>query len=153
MHPLLFRPSFFPLVMILALSPIQLVAAADSFNPLSVKLTVTESAGLARIQEPITIGIPIPQTANILDTSKMKITATNGTTSIPAQFTVLTRWGGLATDTAKPIYWVQADFEADVPAGTIATFYLKNDGSYIPTGMTATSASAFTVTTGTATSS
>lgn len=125
--------------------------AADSFSPLSVKLTLTEPVGLARTQEPVTLGIPVPKSANVLSISSMRITASDGATSVPAQFTILSRWGGLVTDATKPIYWVQADFEADVTAGAIATFYLKNDGSYSPTSMTGTTTSSFTVNTGAAT--
>ncbi|MBI3812624.1 MAG: hypothetical protein HY283_10570 [Nitrospirae bacterium] len=120
-------------------------------SPISVKLTVTEPAGISRTQEPVTLGIPIGQSYNVMDVASLRITAADGTTSLPAQFTVLSRWGGLATDTTKPINWVQTDFEADVPASTSATFYLKNDGSYAPTGMAATTSSAFTVNTGAAT--
>lgn len=102
---------------------------ADSFSPLSVKLTITEPSGVSRTQEPVSTGIPLPIASNILDTNILRVVKADGITGVPAQFTVLARWDGLITDVTKPIKWVLVDFQADAAANGTSIYYLKDGGT------------------------
>mgnify|MGYP001581773158 CR=1 FL=1 len=147
------RSLFFFLMIMLSLIGSHWAEAADSFTPLSVKLTVDEPAGLARTQEPVTTGIPLPKNANIFDSNTLRIVGADGVTTIPAQFQVISRWDGLISDTTKPIKWVLVDFQADVVANATATYYLKDGGTGTAmSGITTTAtAGQFSISTGAAT--
>ena len=124
-------------------------AATDSFAPLSVELTVSETAGLARTQEPVTLGVPLPRSANIADAASLRVVAADGATPVPAQIQVTARWDGPPADTTKPIRWALIDFQADVAANGSATYYLKDGGGSAPSGIiVTTTASQITVATG-----
>lgn len=62
---------------------------------------------------PVTIGIPVRQADNILNTTALRIKAPGGAV-VPASFRVLSRWRGLANDGTKPVKWVLADFTPTV---------------------------------------
>jgi len=96
-----------------------------SFASLNVPLTVSDYAGIARANDPVTSGIPIPESANILSINQFQITDSSGN-NVPAQFTVTSRWRGTLDDSSKPIKWVLLDFQADVPANGTSVYYLKN---------------------------
>lgn len=96
--------------------------------PLSIENSRAEDA---RVQEPVTSGIPLPEDAGISDVSALAILNAQGQV-VPAQFTVLARWKGLVSDTSKPIKWTLVDFQADVPAGAGAAYTLSTAGQNIP---------------------
>lgn len=100
---------------------------AGSTSALSVKLTVRESHGVDRINEPVTSGIPLPRSAGILSTEALHLVDPAGQT-VPAQFGVLSRWGEGGGGSEGPIRWVLVDFQATVPAAGQATYLLRNDG-------------------------
>ncbi len=99
-----------------------LFAAADSYGLTS--LTISEPAGTDRISEPVTSGIPLPESANIQSIENLYLTDDRGNI-IPAQYTVLSRWGGTPDDGTKAIKWVLLDFQVDMDADTTKTCYLK----------------------------
>ena len=105
-----------------------LLLCNDSFASLNVPLTVTDYAGITRTNDPITSGIPIPESENISSINQFQITDSSGN-NVPAQFTVTSRWHGTPDDGSKPIKWVLLDFQANVPALGTAVYYLKNEGA------------------------
>ena len=96
-----------------------------SFASLNVPLSITDHAGIARISDPVTSGIPLPETANITSINQLQLTDSSGN-NVPAQFTVTSRWRGTPDDSSKAIKWVLLDFQADVPANGTSVYYLKN---------------------------
>ena len=80
---------------------------------LDVPLTVTDHAGVTRVSDPVTSGVPLPRAANVTDVAQLQLTDADGQ-SVAAQFTALARWGGAPDDATKPIKWVLVDFQADV---------------------------------------
>ncbi|MHC4715895.1 MAG: golvesin C-terminal-like domain-containing protein, partial [Planctomycetota bacterium] len=88
----------------------------------TVDLTIPEIAGFARVAEPVTSGVPLPDGAV---TATDNIRLMQGAQEVPAQFKVLARWDGLTDDPSKYIKWVLVDFQADVSAGASATYTLE----------------------------
>jgi len=62
---------------------------------------------------PVTIGVPLAESASLLDASQLAVTDPGGA-PVPAQARVLARWQGLANDTTKPIKWALLDFKPTV---------------------------------------
>jgi len=87
-----------------------------------VPLTLTERAGVARFDEPVTGGVPLPEGA-VEDAGKLALVGPNGK-PVPAQFTVATRWYP-----GKSVKWVLLDFQASVPANGKAVYYLTDRGA------------------------
>lgn len=117
----------------------------EKFN---IPLYIQNSAMVDRLKEPVTSGIPIPQQANITDVRMLQIIANQNpvllasssfetnklvdlhareTSVIPAQFKVLSRWGGTPDDGSKPIKWVLANVQVDVPAHGASIYYLRSE--------------------------
>ncbi len=98
--------------------------ALPAYSQLAVPLTIQEAlypgaptTGIARSQDPVTVGVPIADSSNITSTSQFGLSgATVG------QFRVLGRWP------SGNIMWVQVDTQADVPAGG------KNTSIFLTTG-------------------
>ncbi|MBD3357477.1 MAG: DNRLRE domain-containing protein, partial [Chitinivibrionales bacterium] len=101
-----------------------------SYGALYVPLHVEDYAGIERVREPVTSGIPIPEEERITSVSRLAMTDAQGV-RIPAQFSVLSRWKGAVGDTTKPIKWVLVDFQADVTGNGNAVYYLDDSGSNI----------------------
>jgi hypothetical protein len=95
---------------------------------LEVPIRLTESAGVARVGEPVSVGVPIPRDL-VMDTSRLCVLDPSGKKA-PAQFEVLMRWFPTAKypDGKKSIRWVLVDFQADVPANGEATYRLSASG-------------------------
>jgi len=110
----------------LAVAP-AVVGGGTSTGALNIPLTVTESLGLPRPLEPVTVGVPFPKSAAITDTANLALL--DGAASLPAQFRVLSRWDGPATDATLPIRWVLVDSQMSLGAGETRTLTLKNSGS------------------------
>ncbi|HOX05647.1 MAG TPA: hypothetical protein PK280_04520 [Planctomycetota bacterium] len=90
---------------------------------LSVKLNLTERAGVARTAEPVSGGVPLPAGA-IKDVSELAVLDAAGK-PVPAQFAVLNRhWDS----DGKPPKWVLVSFQADVPASGKAAYTLVTGG-------------------------
>lgn len=91
-----------------------LVIFISSAYAAQVELTVSESAGIQRINEPVTSGVPLPEGA-VFSPDNFKLTDLNGN-EIPMQAQVTSRWGPLE-DTSKSIKWILLDFQASLNAG------------------------------------
>ncbi|HLD21826.1 MAG TPA: hypothetical protein VJB65_02905, partial [Patescibacteria group bacterium] len=76
---------------------------------LNVPLTVADTANVKRSYSTVTSGVPLPRSADIKRKKALRIVNAKGK-AIPAQFTVLARWGGKPKDRNKPIKWVLVDF-------------------------------------------
>jgi len=85
-----------------------------------VKILVTDTAGIARQNFPVTRGIPFPQ-GRLSDIKGCSVTDRNEE-SIQAQFRVLGRWPD------GTIKWLLTDFQATVEAGGSSTYTLDTDG-------------------------
>tara|TARA_Y100000310_G_scaffold155538_1_gene155016 strand:+ start:584 stop:4981 length:4398 start_codon:yes stop_codon:yes gene_type:complete len=88
-----------------------------------IELTVPETSGIDRVDEPVTSGVPLPEGA-ITSTANLKLWDNTQTTEIPAQFKVLSRWGDLDNLSAS-IKWVLVDFQANINAGQTGIYYLE----------------------------
>ncbi|MBN1428511.1 MAG: hypothetical protein JXB07_09000 [Anaerolineae bacterium] len=98
------------------LAPTDLNVPLQVFNPLDI----------ARADEPITSGIPIPRELSITNPIVLRLVDAGGA-AVPAQFTPLARWGAAPGETGAPIRWVLVDFQASVdPLGT--TYYFLQEG-------------------------
>ncbi|MBI4672531.1 MAG: DNRLRE domain-containing protein [Chloroflexi bacterium] len=91
---------------------------------LNVALTVRENNGVARVNDPVTQGVPLPFNAYVYNASTL-VLSNASQQAVPAQFTVLARWGGAPDDASKPIKWVLVDFQANVAANGSAIYQLK----------------------------
>ena len=99
----------------------------DAPTALNVALQVRNDLDVVRITEPLTSGVPLPAELGITDAGSLQLLTQDGS-SVPAQFTVLARWGGTANDSTAPIKWVLLDFLADVPPKDTAYYYLQQGG-------------------------
>ncbi|MBW2148328.1 MAG: hypothetical protein JRI22_15040 [Deltaproteobacteria bacterium] len=122
----IFRP--FPVSFILLMLALFTMTGPARAQALDVSLTIAEDAGYARMDEPMTSGVPLPRSAGITSTSSLRLVDESGDT-VPAAFMVLGRWGGAPRDTSRPIRWVLIDTNVSVPAYGSVTFRLRNDGA------------------------
>lgn len=108
------------LLLSLAVSPLLV------HGQLSVPLAVPEFSGVARVNEPVRSGVPLPRYAEIFSPSNLRLLRAG--VPVPARFTVLGRWASSAADTNAPIRWVLVDFNADVPASGTNVWTLTEGG-------------------------
>ncbi len=87
-----------------------------------VKLTVTESAGVARSSGAVTSGVPFARGA-VRDLGKLSVSA-NGR-PIPAQFIKLAPWDD------GSVRWALMDCQVSVPAGGKSELVVRDDGKNI----------------------
>ncbi len=99
---------------------------ATNCYALDVTLTIDEPASVARTDEVINFGVPIAEQDNIVSVSQLGLTGSDGLMNIPAQFTVLSRWGG-ARSGSNPIRWVLVDFQDTIDASGTNTYHLKDN--------------------------
>lgn len=100
---------------------------------LNVPFEVNNWPDIARTQEPVTAGIPLPQGA-VTDITKLRITDGSGNT-VPAQFKWLSKWwweknAGLTQDPS--LKWVLCDFQATVASKNKAVYTIRDDNSSTP---------------------
>ncbi|MBI5093233.1 MAG: hypothetical protein HZB26_12435 [Candidatus Hydrogenedentes bacterium] len=93
---------------------------------LDVPLEVKEPSGVTRSAEPVTVGVPLPNTPGFTNTASLALY--DGATVIPAQFRVLSRWGGTVDAADCPLRWVLVDFQAALTANETRTYHLKDTG-------------------------
>ncbi|MBI3949167.1 MAG: hypothetical protein HY314_01745 [Acidobacteria bacterium] len=105
--------------------------AAWQPGALNVPLTVQETTGAARTNEPVTSGVPIPRDTNLTNLSALRLLDSAGR-PVAAQFTPLARWGGAPGDASKPVRWLLLDFQADAPARSTKSFRLVSSGGASP---------------------
>ncbi len=95
--------------------------------PSALMLTVRETAGVARSNEVVRSGVPLPRSLKIRNTNSLAIINASGT-AVPAEFRVLARWHAGRNDDV-PIQWLLVTFPATVSANSSATYRLVTDGS------------------------
>lgn len=100
----------------LASAALLLCASRGWAAPLAVPLVVSEPAGVARSESPVTVGVPLP--AGRGRDPDLWVAAPNGQ-PVPTQTRVLERWPDGAPR------WVLVDFLASVAARATATFTLR----------------------------
>jgi len=92
-----------------------------SVAAVEVRLTVTERAGVARVAEPVSNGVPFPRGAlKVEDAANLALFDAAGK-PVPAQFQVTDRWWAFD----KSVRWVLVSFVADVPAKGAAVYTLR----------------------------
>ncbi|MCS7023284.1 MAG: hypothetical protein NZV14_00660 [Bryobacteraceae bacterium] len=94
-----------------------LLAAVD------VPLTVEETAGVRRVAEPVTFGVPLPRGA-LTDTEKLRLFGPDGK-PVAADFRVVNRWWEDQAAQVASIQWLHGDFQASVPAHGKLTYHLR----------------------------
>ena len=102
-------------------------AASRTPTKVDVPITLMETAGVARVGEPVSVGVPMPR--NLLTaaggTGGLYLLGPDGK-QVPAQYEVLMKW--FPTEKypkAAGTRWVLVDFLADVPANGKATYRLR----------------------------
>lgn len=96
-----------------------------ALGSLSIPLTARERLGVARVNEPVQSGVPLPRGAQLLTTSGLSVLDAEGNV-VPADFDVLSRWGGTPVDATKPIKWLLVSLPVSVAANGSATFTLTD---------------------------
>lgn len=76
-----------------------------------------------RPQTPVSWSIPFAVSDNLTDVQDLEIV--QGNQVVPAQFTVLSRWGGTRDDISRPVRWVLADVQTHLPASTELDFTVR----------------------------
>jgi hypothetical protein len=94
-------------------------------SSLITTLTVTDYAGINRINDPVTSGVPLPASLNITSAGQLSLVDQLGNV-VPSQYSVLARWNGTVNDSTKPIKWVLVDFQANVSANATSTYNLMS---------------------------
>src|SRR5579863_1755290 len=122
-----------------------------------VPLTLTDRSGVARTNEGVTTGVPIPQSANVLDVRNLMVTSSNagscsGGSTVSSMLHVVERWNGAPSDATKPIRWVWVEIVVPslLPNGSVV-YCLKDRVGADPGGspLTVTNSGGFiTVNTG-----
>jgi hypothetical protein len=114
-----------------------LLLAGATFLPsqsLDVPLTLEETAGVDRVGEPVTFGVPLPKGV-LRDVARLRLYGSDGK-PVPASFRAVSRWWDDAATQAQSIRWVHADFFADVPSRQRRVYHLRlsNEPQPAPAG-------------------
>ncbi len=110
-----------------------LLAAASmsaTAQTLDVPLTIEEPAGVKRISEPVTAGIPLPK-GLVRDAERLRLYGPDGKMT-PAYFRPVNRWWSDASTQLPSIQWVHVDFFADVEAGAKAIYRVGTSDALAP---------------------
>jgi len=94
---------------------------------LSVSVSVIETAGVARRDSPVTVGVPLPSHAPA-ELDAFRLLADDGS-EIATDRWAIARWHGAPADTARPIRWLGVSFVADSAPHEIRTVTLVADTS------------------------
>jgi len=103
------------------------VEAPPAPTGLNVPLRVRNPLEVARSEEPVTSGVPLPRELGLTDAGGLRLVDGAGE-PVPAQFTPLARWGGAPDDERAPIRWVLVDFQASVGPQDVADYFLQEGG-------------------------
>jgi fibronectin type III domain protein len=96
--------------------------------PSQLKLTVRETAGVARSGEVVRSGVPLPRSLNLRSVAGLTL-VDGGGSRVPAEFEATARWNAALSDGTAPIQWLLVTFPATVPAHGTATYRVVTDGS------------------------
>jgi len=103
-------------------------ATPGSGRSLSVPLTVTDRAGIARALEPVTSGVPVARELDLKATEGLRV-LDGADREVPAQFEITSRWGGGPDDRSRPARWVLVDFQASTGSGGSTAYTLVSGRS------------------------
>lgn len=95
-----------------------------------VAIHVRETAGVDRVDEPATFGVPIAEDEGIHDVSRLAVFDPDGK-RVAAQFRVLERWRASPLDDDHPIKWVLVDLQMDVAANSSASYLLRDTATLV----------------------
>lgn len=109
-------------------SPASDLILQQTANPNELILTVSEIAGVARQDEVLRSGVPIPRNLGLTSVDNLAIVDSSGTL-VPAEFQVTARWNAGRNDSAAPIQWLLVTFPAAVGANEMTTYQVIWDGS------------------------
>ncbi len=96
-----------------------------SASAVEVGLTVEERLGVARSNEPVTSGVPLPKGA-LKDAAGLRLFGPDGK-PVPVQFGVANRWWDDGS-----IKWLHVDFQASVPARSQVAYVLRAADAPMP---------------------
>lgn len=96
-------------------------------SPARIRLGVRETAGVARRNEVLRSGVPLPRALGLRDPARLAV-VDGGGKPVSAQFEVLARWNAGLSDTGAPIQWVLVIFPATVAAHGSADYWLVTGG-------------------------
>jgi len=99
---------------------VQLPARFDSSHPQAHMEEIRIVLNVVNASLPVTVGVPLSETAAVTDAAQLGVVDAAGN-AVPSQMRVLARWGGLASDTRKPIKWLLADFKPNAAAAYVLT--------------------------------
>lgn len=116
-------------LLVLATGPLTDSASAYSVPvPSQLILNVRETAGIARSNEVVRSGIPIPRSLNLSGTGALAVVDAAGK-AVPAEFLVTARWNAGLSNTSAPIQWLLVTFPASVSANGSTAYRLVTNGS------------------------
>ena len=93
--------------------------------------TVTEWAGVARTNEIVCSGVPLPRESQAFSVDQLRVTTADGQ-AVPACFHTLARWNAGRLDTKAPLQWVLIEMPASTPALGSRSFRLVVSNSPAP---------------------
>lgn len=96
--------------------------------PSKLMLTVRETAGVARTNEVVRSGVPMPRSLNLRGTGSLAVVDSSGK-AVPADFEITARWNAPLSDTTAPIQWMLVSFPATVPARGSMVYRVVLNGS------------------------
>ncbi len=107
----------------ISLVAICLCVSVANAVPNAVEITIRERVGVARTNECAVFGVPIPRDWHVSNATQFVLRNTSGE-GIPAQFEILSRWGGASHNTNKYARWVLVAVPVSVAAYDKVTFAL-----------------------------
>jgi hypothetical protein len=103
-------------------------AAYGASVPSQLRLTVRETAGVARTNEVVRSGVPMPRSLNLKSTAGLAVVTSAGQ-AVPADFRITARWNAPLSDTTAPIQWLMVSFPASVGARSSASYRIVTNGT------------------------
>lgn len=96
-------------------------------GPKAVSIAIVERAQVARQNEYVSFGVPIPKQWDVKRAGQLRLLDRGGK-PIPADIAVLARWGGPPHDSGSPAKWVLVGSLQTVPAGGCTVVILDASG-------------------------
>jgi hypothetical protein len=119
------------LIAVLLAGPFALQPAWAAYGvpvPSQLRLTVRDTAGIARNNEVVRTGVPMPRSLNLQSVNGLAVVNSAGQ-PVPAEFRITARWNASLSDAAAPIQWILVSFPATVGAWSSASYRIVTDGS------------------------
>ncbi len=97
------------------------------------QLTVENPLPEARPVTPVSWGVPFAVRDNVFTADNLRLRLDGQT--LPAQFQVLSRWGGSPDDASRPIRWLLTDVQVDLPPGQAQNLTLEAGSNAAAAGL------------------